>query len=90
VALVVIASTSPSTAAAKSLAATLGPIRLGLGLVNRQGASPQFRSVKRRDSFVGFTGIRHFDKRKAPRASRFPVRHDADFFDFSVRLEGGA
>jgi hypothetical protein len=83
---VVIASTSPSTAA-KPLSTTSGPVGFGLRFVNLQRASAQFGSVQCRNRFVSFTGVSHFHKRETPRASGFSVGDDVDFLDRTVCFE---
>ena len=62
------AKTLPSTTTAASRA-----IRLWLGLVDGQGASPQIGSVERCDGLVGFTSISHFYKPKPTGLARISV-----------------
>ena len=79
-----------ASAATKSLSSAAGPVGLGLRLIDLQRASPQFGSVQRGDGFIGLAGVRHFNKCEAPRATGFPVGHDADLFDSAMRLENVA
>jgi hypothetical protein len=85
VALIVIAPTAPSSP--KALSAASWPIRLGLGLIDGQWPSPQICSVQSCDRLIGLTGVGHFYKRETSRASRIPVRHQADLFHRTVRLK---
>jgi hypothetical protein len=76
------AKTLPSTTTAASRA-----IRLWLGLVDGQGASPQIGSVERCDGLVGFTSISHFYKPKPTGLARISVGDEGNFFDRTVWLE---
>jgi hypothetical protein len=87
--LVIIASASPTTTAAKPLsaAAALGAVCFRFRLVDGQRASAQLRSIQCRNGLLGLAGIGHFHKPETARPPGFPVSNDTHFFHRSVRLE---
>jgi hypothetical protein len=98
VALVVIASTASAagtaTAAGTSTARTSTAtgsagtaVGFGTRLVDIQCAAAEFFSVQRCNGFLGFAGIRHFDKCKSPRTAGVTIGDQADLIDFAVRLK---
>jgi hypothetical protein len=100
VALVVIASTASAagtaTAAGTSTARTSTAtgsagtaVGFGTRLVDIQCAAAEFFSVQRCNGFLGFAGIRHFDKCKSPRTAGVTIGDQADLIDFAVRLKQG-
>jgi hypothetical protein len=97
VALVVIASTTAAgtaTAAGTSTARTSTAtgsagtaVGFGTRLVDIQCAAAEFFAVQRCNGFLGFAGIRHFDKCKSPRTASVTIGDQADLIDFAVRLK---
>jgi hypothetical protein len=97
VALVVIASTTPSagTPAASGTSAaarSAGTATIGLGtrFVDIQGAAAKLFPVQSGDGLLGFRRVGHFYEREAARASGVTVGDHADLIDFAVGFKQGA
>jgi hypothetical protein len=73
-----------AASASKTIASASRAIGLRFCLVDGQGSSAQISSVERRDRFVSFGGIGHFDKSETTGLARFPVGHESDFLNWSV------
>jgi ABC-type Na+ efflux pump, permease component len=57
------------------------------GLIHRQRSSPQRCPVEASNGRLGLGGMRHFDKGKAPRAARVPIRDNLDAVDGAIRFK---
>jgi hypothetical protein len=86
-AMVVAPTAASATKTLAAAATTPGPIGLWFGLVDGQRSSAQVGSVEGRDSFIGFTGIAHFDKPETTGAPRIPIGYECDFFDRAMCFE---
>jgi hypothetical protein len=84
---IIIPSAAAATETLSTPSAAPGTVGLRLRLIDGQGAASQFGSVQGRDGFVGFAGIRHFDKGKAARTPGFSISDNADFLNVAVRRE---
>jgi hypothetical protein len=90
----IVVPTSTASASSKPLSATSTAaarrIRLGLRLVDFQGATSKVGPVQCRNSLIGFAGIGHLDKSKAAGSAGFAVRDNTDALDCAVRLKQSA
>jgi hypothetical protein len=85
---IIVPASASAASAAKTPAATLSrPVCLGLRFINGQCAAAEFGAIQRSDSFIGFTGIGHFDERETARPAGIPIRHKANLVDRTMWLE---
>src|SRR5712692_3338736 len=78
---------SPATGALAAWAAAALCFRPRL--VHVQGAPAQLFAVERRNGFLSFSGIRHFDECKSSRTAGVAIGHNANLLDCAMRFEQG-
>jgi hypothetical protein len=78
---------SASSATKAPSAAVVGSLSLWPCLVDGQCAATEFGAIESCDGLLSFSGIGHFDERKATRTSGIAVGHHSDPLHVTMRLK---
>jgi hypothetical protein len=73
-----------ATSPAVTAATTANALCFGPCFVHVQRPSGKLSTIKRRDRFFAFFGVRHLDESEATRAAGIAIRHNADPIHLSV------
>jgi hypothetical protein len=84
------ATTAKSLSAAATTTAAAGLVCLWFRLVNFEGAASKLGAVQRRNRFVRFRRIGHFDKGETAGAAGFTIGDNAYAFDGAMRFKHAA